>query len=318
MSFTKSIYHRPRTGFTLLELLVVIGIMAILISLLLAAVQKVRAAAHQAECANQMRQLGLACHAFNDRNKRLPPASGFFPRTDLFSNSALGPLFFHLLRDIEQDNLFRSSLYRPPSKPRQSYYSYTANKVQQTTVPLYQCPADPTMPDGVNHATNAAPSSYAANFLVFGKVDAQYHYSGNDGRARLPNKCRDGTSQTILFAEKYAVVNLQATIPGTRDKKGGCHWAYYHASCHNPFFAYYVANEIHPHAIGPTSPTDSRDSRFQVQPAPDQCNPCLPATGHAAMNVCLADGSVRQLTEDIDRFTWWALVTPAGGEIPKW
>jgi len=64
-----------------------------------------------------------------------------------------------------------------------------------------------------------------------------------------------------------------------------------------------------PNGVGPT------ESHFQVQPNPaGGCNPCLPATGHTVMNMCMGDGSVRPLSSEIERATWWALVTPAGGE----
>src|SRR5438309_1925913 len=107
---------RTRTAFTLIELLVVIAIIAILIGLLVPAVQKVRAAASQAQCRNNLKQLGLACHNFHDSHKRFPPgyaASG--PYVDGASDTAPGwgwPAF--ILPYLEQDNLFRSIQFRLP------------------------------------------------------------------------------------------------------------------------------------------------------------------------------------------------------------
>src|SRR5262249_19215926 len=104
-----------RRGFTLIDLLVVIAIIAVLIGLALAAGQKAREADWRVQCANNLKQLGLASHNCSDTAGRLPPAQGWFPGAAPASGAGWGSVFFHLLPYLEQGNLYKSAVTTGPN-----------------------------------------------------------------------------------------------------------------------------------------------------------------------------------------------------------
>src|SRR6266478_513449 len=164
----KSSKKTRRRGFTLIELLVVIAIIAVLIGLLLPAVQKVREAANRIKCANNLKQLGLAAHHYHDVNGHFPPGIGYYPP----ASGAFGTYFFHLLPYVEQDNLYRSALgvvpFPPPDGPTTVYYPGN-NNVYSQRVAVFLCPSDPSVgSDGAVSVDGGlfGASCYAPNALL--------------------------------------------------------------------------------------------------------------------------------------------------------
>jgi hypothetical protein len=189
---------RRRAGLSLVETLVVIGIIGVLIALTLPAVQKVRSSAGRATCANNLRQLVAACHQADQAYGVMPPGIGYYPNAN---SGAYGNGFFHLLPWLEQENLFASAAAGTVQYPG-------INNVFARPVKVFLCPADPTtgshgvVPDDFGVSWGAC--SYAGNAQVFCQVDKDGQFLRPDARPCLAVSFPDGTSQTILFAEKYA------------------------------------------------------------------------------------------------------------------
>ncbi len=184
-------------GFTLMELLVVIAIIAVLIGLLLPAVQKIREAAARSESQNNLKQMTLALHHCNDTYQKLPACKGWFPQPgpSTWTPASHGTLQYFLLPYMEQQNLYNNT----------SNWSWTITGVYVKT---YIAPGDPSMPSNFLTYGNGPATSYAANFYVFSdELGGWGMPSGQGGYARIPATIPDGTSNTIAFGEKFCICN---------------------------------------------------------------------------------------------------------------
>lgn len=187
-------------AFTLIELLVVIAIIAILIGLLLPAVQKVREAAARMESQNNLKQMSLGLHTAQDAHKFLPPTNGFYPAksNDNWGKrpSSHGTIFHHLLPYIEQGNAYKNSF-------DWSYRHANDGGSASAVIPIYIAPADVTAPESGKHWGDRGAISYASNAYVLMSM-GRYQWT-DYGTTSLPKiSAADGTSNTIAFGERFA------------------------------------------------------------------------------------------------------------------
>jgi prepilin-type N-terminal cleavage/methylation domain-containing protein/prepilin-type processing-associated H-X9-DG protein len=211
--------RRPRPGFTLIELLVVIAIIAILIGLLLPAVQKVREAAARAKCSNNLKQIAIALHSYHDTRGNLP-ACGERNATNRWSWAVA------VLPFVEQDSLYRllgsPDVYATTNMPFPATTlipATTGTALLQTKIPTYRCPSD-ILEDTNPNFDNYGTSNYVVSEGVMSwAVDAATGKPFPLGKTRLL-AITDGTSNTLMVGERDGKIGLGAIWAGVR-KTGG-------------------------------------------------------------------------------------------------
>jgi len=319
-----------RRGFTLIELLVVIAIIAILIGLLLPAVQKVREAAARMSCSNNLKQLGIAAHSFHDvNNNRLPPAIMMRNYSDFPYSDEIGPNWaVMILPNIEQDNLYRQvqnaiTVWQGTTGTIDNSWK----NIRGAVIKTFLCPSDGNNQNlctrNLGNVTNWGRGNYAANCgphynyrnrLNGGSSSGgPWGYAGagpftvttfanpskfSMGIAQIP----DGSSNTVMFGEVLSGADAA-------DPRGV--WA----------FGLAGSSTIVSHADGDCRvPNDPGGCSDDIRDAPNlpaqnlgnwtscNSNQATARSRHSGgVNTAMADGSVRFITNSVSQQTWWLL-----------
>ena len=319
-----------RRGFTLIELLVVIAIIAVLIALLLPAVQMAREAARRTQCKNNLKQIGLALHNYENTHQAFPPVSVMPLRATFQPWSA----HVRLLPYLEQTNL--ANLVDYNKSPQ-----FTDNPVAaKTRVPVYMCPSEINDRERPTPTVTYYPCNYSFNegtWFIYdptnGRVgDGAFH----PNKAFRPGDMTDGLSNTLAAAENKAYqpnmwdTNNPATIGVAAPNTPADLAAYYGGTFDSNGHTEWVEGDVHETGFTTTFPpntkvpytnggvtydvdvTSMRDGESATAPTYAAVTARSYHTG--MVQALMLDGAVRNVSENIDRNLWRAAGTRAGGE----
>jgi len=306
-----------RTGFTLIELLVVIAIIAILIGLLLPAVQKVREAAARMKCSNQLKQIALAAHNFESANGRLPPGCLADPpgQAISFNYQYYGTLAL-LLPYVEQDAIYKQISPMPilnPTATGPNWWDTTAWGLSFNRIKSFECPSDNAAnAKQIAVLTDTQPSGTTSAFLEYWTFGANPPYNFGvtnyvgvmGGMGKVGNgwdtwagmlytqsswtlgqvSGADGTSNTLFFGEYSTTAGSLPAPAGSGD---------------NPTtaFAWMGCGGL-PQAYGFSSPSFYKFGSMHT----------------AVINFAFGDGSVRAVRKDATTRTVRSAAGAADGE----
>jgi prepilin-type N-terminal cleavage/methylation domain-containing protein/prepilin-type processing-associated H-X9-DG protein len=333
---------RARRAFTLIELLVVVAIIAVLIGLLLPAIQKVREAASRVKCQNNLKQIGLALHNYESTNHKFPPC-GVYPQAAT-ANDAWS-VHAQILPYVEQANLYQQVDFTQPANVQDA--------VTRQRIAIYVCPSEvndtmkpATSTTGAN-AINRWPTTYGANvgtWMVWNPNTG----SGGDGAIPFtsqPNggltvgSFSDGLSNTIAFAEVKAytwtrvsntslaattppptmvsdVLALGGTLSTTPPPSGHTGWTEAQTFHIGVTFVLTPNTHIPLNVNGTNYDIDQLTSREGSSATRISFDVVTARSYHTGLvNVLFMDGSVRSVSNSVNQTVWRAAATRDGGEV---
>jgi prepilin-type N-terminal cleavage/methylation domain-containing protein len=290
-----------RRGFTLIELLVAISIIAVLIALLLPAVQQAREAAHRTSCRNNLKQLGLAIHNYADTHNTLPP--GYLYRPDRSStppsNGAGYSWGAMCLPFLEQQGVYRQLDWNVP------IYDPVNIAPRMLHLSVFLCPSDTVSRQNFVE-TGPTPERYAmASYVAsFGPPDLDANQEQRKGLFSRNSRTRfgdatDGLSSTLMAGERQNGPFRNGAIHGN-------HFSYETTWCAG-VRDWDEPDDDHGHMIL------FQSGHVPNDPASDDRDVSAPHVGYA--NFLIADGAVRAITENIDFGLYQSLSTHNGGEV---